>query len=256
MYPVVMVSKEQALISRIAADMQHPSGSLPIYRHLANVLIELMQHGEEAGSSDLPSERSLSAGLGISRVTVRRALDELALEGRLQRRQGARTTFGSRLQKRISTLSGFSEELRSRGIDPGQRWISRQTVLPSPSEAMALGLSGADPIVRLVRVRLADNIPLAIERAAIPQSILPSADLVENSLYTLLTERGVPPVRGVQRIRAGIMARIEAELLDCDPGTPMLIVERRCFLADGRPVEFTETRYNGESYDFLTELER
>lgn len=251
-----MVSREQTLVSRIAAAMKQPSGSLPIYRHLANVMIELMQNEDEVGSSALPSERSLSAGLGISRVTVRKALDELALEGRLQRRQGARTVMGDRMQKRISYLSGFSEELRSRGIEPGQRWISRQTVLPTPTEAMALGLSGADPIVRLVRVRLADGIPLAIERAAIPQSVLPSGDLVEDSLYALLTDLGVPPMRGVQRIRAGIMARIEAELLECSPGTPLLIVERRCFLADERPVEFTETRYNGERYDFLTELGR
>jgi GntR family transcriptional regulator len=251
-----MVSNEQTLVSRIAAAMKQSSGSLPIYRQLANVMIELMQNEDELGSSALPSERSLATGLGISRVTVRKALDELALEGRLQRRQGARTVMGDRMQKRISYLSGFSEELRSRGIEPGQRWISRQTVLPTPTEAMALGLSGTDPIVRLVRVRLADGIPLAIERAAIPQSVLPSGDLVEDSLYALLTDLGVPPMRGVQRIRAGIMARIEAELLECSPGTPLLIVERRCFLADERPVEFTETRYNGERYDFLTELGR
>lgn len=250
-----MASKEQTLVTRIAAAMGQPSDSLPIYRHLANVMIELMQQGEAVGST-LPSERSLSVALGISRVTVRKALDELALDGRLRRRQGARTVMGDRVQKRISYLSGFSEELRSRGIEPSQRWISRQTVLPTPTEAMALGLSGTDPIVRLVRVRLADGVPLAIERAAIPQSVLPSGDMVEDSLYALLTSLGVSPMRGVQRIRAGIMARIEAELLECSPGTPLLIVERRCFLADERPVEFTETRYNGERYDFLTELGR
>lgn len=236
--------------------MKQPSGSQPIYRHLANVLIDLMQPDDEAGSNALPSERSLSAGLGISRVTVRKALDELALEGRLRRRQGARTVIGGRLQKQISALMGFSEESRLRGIEPGQRWISRQTAQPTPTEAMALGLSGTAPIVRLVRVWLVDGLPLAIERAVVPQSILASGDLVGESLYVLLAELGVPPVRGVQRIRAGIMARIEAELLDCKPGTPLLIVERRCFLADGRPVEFTETRYNGERYDFLTELGR
>ena len=98
--------------------------------------------------------------------------------------------------------------------------------------------------------------PLAIERAAIPQSVLPSSDLVGDSLYALLTELGVAPIRGVQRIRAGIMAMSEAELLESSPGAPLLIVERRCFLEDGRPVEFTETRYNGERYDFLTELGR
>jgi GntR family transcriptional regulator len=251
-----MTSAEQTLIRRIAATMQQPPGSVPIYRQLATALIEMTQQSAETGQSKLPSERSLSAGLGISRVTVRKALDELALEGRLRRRQGARTALTSRMQKRISTLSGFSEELQSRGISPGQRWISRQTVMPTPSEAMALGLSGADPIVRLVRVRLADGVPLAIERAAIPQSILASGDLVAESLYALLADLGVPPVRGVQRIRAGIMAKIETELLECSLGTPLLIVERRCFLADGRPVEFTETRYNGDRYDFLTELGR
>lgn len=247
---------EQGLVTKIASALQQASGTAPIYRKLADVLIDLMQHTPDADRLVLPSERALASGLMISRVTVRKALDEVSLEGRLRRRQGARSEIGSRLQKRISYLGGFSEELRSRGIEPGQRWISRQSVLPTPSEALALGLSGADPIVRLVRVRSADGIPLAIERAAIPQSILPSGDLVQDSLYALLTELGVPPMRGVQRIRAGIMARVEAELLECSPGTPLLIVERRCFLADDRPVEFTETRYNGERYDFLTELGR
>ena len=247
---------EQSLVNKVALAMQQASGKAPIYRQLADVLIDLMQHEPESDRLVLQSERALASGLMISRVTVRKALDELSLEGRLRRRQGARSEIGSRLQKRISYLGGFSEELRSRGIEPGQRWISRQSVLPTPSEALALGISGADPIIRLVRVRSADGIPLAIERAAVPQSILPSGDLVQESLYALLTELGVPPMRGVQRIRAGIMARVEAELLECRPGTPLLIVERRCFLADDRPVEFTETRYNGERYDFLTELGR
>jgi GntR family transcriptional regulator len=70
----------------------------------------------------------------------------------------------------------------------------------------------------------------------------------------VLAGRGLPPVRGAQRIRAGLMSARDAQLLDSRPGAPLLIVERRCFLADGRPVEFTETRYDGESYDFLTEL--
>ena len=251
-----MMPMEQTFLNQIAAAMKQPSGSLPIYRQLANVMGELLAQDDGGIGSVLPSERSLSAGLGISRVTVRKALDALELQGRLQRRQGARTVKGDRMQKRISQLSGFSEELRCRGIEPGHRWISRQTVLPTPTEAMALGLSGTDSIVRLIRVRLADGMPLAIERAAIPQSVLPSSDLVGDSLYALLTELGVAPIRGVQRIRAGIMAKSEAELLESSPGAPLLIVERRCFLEDGRPVEFTETRYNGERYDFLTELGR
>jgi GntR family transcriptional regulator len=88
----------------------------------------------------------------------------------------------------------------------------------------------------------------------VPVSILPSGDLVDGSLYEALRRIGAPPVRGLQRIRAGKMTKGDAQLLDSSPGAPLLIVERRCFLEDGRAVEFTETRYNGDSYEFLTEL--
>ncbi|MFM7335517.1 MAG: GntR family transcriptional regulator [Tabrizicola sp.] len=242
------------LIQSIRSDLDRTDPRAPLYRRLRLAIETALSRpgGEAAGI--LPSERRLSEDLGISRVTVRRALEELAREGRIRRSQGAQTRVTERVQKALSKVTGFSEELRARGSLPGHRWISRQTVLPSPSEAMALGISAADPVVRLVRIRTADGLPLAIERATIPQSILPDGAMVEASLYAVLRQLGAEPVRGAQRIRAGIMAQIEAELLQAEVGAPLLIIERRCYLADGRPVEFTETRYNGAVYDFLTDL--
>jgi GntR family transcriptional regulator len=181
-------------------------------------------------------------------------MDDLVEAGLLVRRQGARTSVVRRLEKTLSKLTGFSDELRARGIEPGQRWLSRAVVTPSAAEAMALGLGPADRVVRLARVRLADGQPIAVERAAVPADFLPSADLVDHSLYAALSVRGAAPVRGMQRIRAGVMNRTDADLLNSTLGAPILIIERRCFVADGRVVEFTETRYNGESYEFLTEL--
>ena len=239
---------------RTLAALARLDGGQPLYRRLAGALNEALEGGDVAQVPELPSERNLSARLGISRVTVRKALDELARAGTLRRRQGARTVIARRVQKTLSTLTGFSDELRARGSVPGHRWLSRQTVLPTPSEAMALGISGDDAVVRLVRVRLADGQPLAIERATVPQAILPSGELVRDSLYATLTNLGAAPVRGMQRIRAGLMTEVDATLLDHEIGGPLLIIERRCFLADGRAVEFTETRYNGQSYDFLTGL--
>lgn len=238
----------------IADYLSRAQDSRPIYRKLSDAIAEAMRTRTVDADAHLPSERRLADQLGVSRVTLRRALDELAADGLLKRRQGARTAVTRRVEKMLSTLTGFSDELRARGIEPGQRWISRRIVAPSPAEAMALNLSATDSIARLVRVRLADGQPIAIERAAVPQTILPTGDLVTHSLYDALARLGAPPVRGFQRIRAGLMSRIDAELLDSAAGSPLLIVERRCFLADDRPVEFTETRYNGESYDFLTEL--
>jgi GntR family transcriptional regulator len=228
--------------------------SEPLYRRLSLALSDALKLNILPASAHLPSERKLSEKLDLSRVTVRRALDELQADGFLQRRQGARTSVTPRLEKTLSVLTGFSEELRARGMEPGQRWISRKTVNPTPIESMALGVAPTELIVRLIRVRLADGVPIAVERAAVPEKYLSDGDLVKHSLYEVLAAAGAGPARGIQRIRAGIMTRSDTELLEAEPGSPLLIVERRCFLEDGRPVEFTETRYNGERYDFSAEL--
>jgi GntR family transcriptional regulator len=242
------------LMSLITAEFQRSDPGMSLYRRLGTALANALVSSQATGGQGLPSERRLSEVLGVSRVTVRRALEELARDGRVRRSQGAQTIVADRVQKALSTVTGFSEELRARGSRPGHRWVSRQTVLATPSEAMALGLSAQDQVVRLVRIRTADDQPLAIERAVIPQSILPDCALVEDSLYAVLRSLNAEPVRGSQRIRAGVMTPSEAELLASEPGAPLLIIERRCYLADGRPVEFTETRYNGDLYDFLTDL--
>lgn len=238
----------------LAAYLRAAQDARPLYRKVADGLIEAMAHNRLDPATHLPGERILAEELGIARATLRRALDELDEAGLLHRRQGARTELAPRLEKALATLTGFSAELRARGVVPGHRWLSRRTVAPGTAEAMALGLGAGELIVQLRRVRLADGRPIAIEHAAVPAAILPSGDMVDQSLYETLEQIGAAPVRGIQRIRAGVMTRADAEHLHSRPGDPILIVERRCFLADGRAVEFTETRYHGESYDFVTEL--
>lgn len=243
-----------SLIPLIRAELAQTDTDAPLYRRLGTALSHVFSSDRIVKGQTLPSERKLAETLGLSRVTVRRALDDMAREGQLRRRQGAQTRIANRVQKSLSKITGFSEELQARGSVPGHRWVSRQTVFPNPTEALALNLTAQDQVVRLVRIRTADGEPLAIERASIPQSILPDGEIVEASLYAVLRRLGAEPVRGVQRIRAGVMAPVEAELLKAEVGSPLLIIERRCYLADSRPVEFTETRYNGALYDFLTDL--
>lgn len=226
----------------------------PIYTKVADGLAEAVGKKMMAAHSHLPSERILAQDLDISRVTLRKAIDELVAAGLLVRRQGAKTVVAQRLEKTLSKLTGFSEETRARGLVPSAQWISKTLVLPNATEAMALALHPGDQVLRLVRVRLADGAPIAIERATLPASVLASGDMVGESLYETLRGLDAAPVRGVQRIRAGVMTKSDAALLDSVAGAPLLIIERRCFLEDGRAVEFTETRYNGESYEFMTEL--
>lgn len=245
---------QDTVVSFLKSYLLAAADARPIYSKVADGLAEAIGENMMEAHSHLPSERLLAEELQISRVTLRKAIDELVSAGLLTRRQGAKTVVAKRLAKTLSKLTGFSEEMRARGMEPGARWLSRNLVLPTSTEMMALALHPGDKILRLTRVRLADHIPIAIERAAVPASILSTEDLVEESLYQTLRNLDAFPVRGIQRIRADVMTKADADLLESKIGAPLLIIERRCFLGDGRVVEFTETRYNAANYEFTTEL--
>ncbi|PZX11711.1 GntR family transcriptional regulator [Palleronia aestuarii] len=238
----------------ISDHLAHQADDLPRWQSLRDALSDAIVSGSLRPDARLPSERALADGLGLSRVTVRRAIEELVRSRHLARRHGARTTVARRVEKTLSRLSGFSEDIMSRGMRPGLRWLSRDVALPTPTEVMSMGIAPDEPIIRLRRVRLADGEPIALECATVPQALLRDPVFEGESLYAALEALGVRPVTGTQRIRAGVMSRSEAELLASSPGDALLIVERRCLASDGRPVEFTETRYSGERYDFVTEL--
>jgi len=119
---------------------------------------------------------------------------------------------------------------------------------------MALNLSPGAGVSRITRLRYAGDEPLAIERSAVPASVLPSPDLLEDSLYELLDRLGGRPKRALQRVRAIGFNAEQAQLLRLPMGSPGLLVERRGFHADGRVIEFSRSYYRGDSYDFLAEL--
>jgi GntR family transcriptional regulator len=228
--------------------------SEPLHVSLRDEIARAIRERAVRPGSRLPSERSLAEALDISRVTLRKALDALCDEGLLLRQQGARTVVVHRLEKAVSRLTGFSDDMRARGREPGALWIERTVGPPSRAEAAALKLSESAKVVRLVRVRTADGEPVAVERATLPQALLHDPELVGQSLYAALDKLGVRPVRGVQKMRAVAARPPEARLLGCDTGTPLFCVERRCFDLKGTCVAFTETHYLGTAYDFVTDL--
>ena len=133
-------------------------------------------------------------------------------------------------------------------------WLSRAVQAPSPEEVMALGLAATDRVARLERVRMADGVALAIERASLPASVLPDPEAVGVSLYAALAERGLRPVRAVQRISAANLGATDAALLEVPQGAATLRIERISHLASGRVVEFTRSLYRGDAYDFAAEM--
>lgn len=228
--------------------------STPRYLQLAASMREMVQKGTFRAGEALPSERELASITGFARVTVRRAVDELLREGILSRRHGSGTYVARRIEQPLSVLAGFSEDMQSRGSRPGSIWLSRVLARPTPEEAMALGVRPDEQVVRLSRVRTADDDPLAIEHAVVPAALLPSPDLVETSLYAALAQHGYRPASGMQSLRAALATHEEARLLLVPVGSAILRIERRSFLENGRPAEFTTSAYRGDRYNFVATL--
>ncbi|WP_440980964.1 GntR family transcriptional regulator [Shinella sumterensis] len=228
----------------------------PLYRQLEAALKQAIASALIKRGGVIPSERVLSQELGLSRVTVRKAIEGLVSDGVLDRRHGAKTVVSSRLEKSLATMTSFSEDMRSRGLEPGCTWISREISRPSPAEMMALGISGSEKVVRLRRLRTADGQPIAIEMATLPARFVPEPQAIGDSLYEYLEAAGALPVRALQRMQAKPGTDEERRLLAAPDDASLLIMERRCFLADGQIVEFTQTKYRGDVYDFVIELMR
>ena len=229
---------------------RQPLAYLRLRRAIRNVV---EQRDIEPGHA-LPSERDLASALGVSRVTVRKAIAGLVEEGLLNQRHGAGTFVAERIVKPMSRLTSFTEDLRARGLNPRSEFFERSIGEVTPEESMAMNLSPGAAVVRLHRVRYAGDEPLAIERSVVPANLLPDPMLVRDSLYEALEQHGCRPRRALQRLRAVSLGAQHARLLHVAVGSAGLSIERRSFLADGRVVEFTSSWYRGDIYDFVAEL--
>jgi GntR family transcriptional regulator len=247
------VSSFSALIGPLDAQ-----GRAPLYQQLRRALREAIEDNRLPAEDALPPERELAEEFGVSRITVRKALDALVGEGMLTRRQGAGTFVAGRAEARVeksfSKLTSFTEDMLSRGRRPESVWLSRSAGTVTPEESLTLGLSPGTAVYRFNRIRYADGEPMALEHSTIAGFGLASEMAVGESLYEALDKQSARPVRALQRLRAVLFTGERAKLLGVEDGAPGLFIERRGFLKDGRPVEVTQSYYRGDAYDFVAEL--
>ena len=192
--------------------------------------------------------------LGISRITVRKAIDGLASEGLLVSRQGSGNFVSTRIEKNFAKLTSFSEDMRARGRNPRSVWLRRSEGTVTPEESLKLALSPGTLVYRFHRLRFADDEPMSIELATIVASCLPALEAVEDSLYDALERVDNRPVRALQRLHSLLLTADQAKLLKAKAGDAGLFVERLGFLRDGRAVELSQSYYRGDTYDFVAEL--
>lgn len=224
-------------------------------------LRQRLETGIESGilppNSSLPPEREIAEITELSRVTVRKAIQELVREGLIEQRQGSGSFVRepmSRMEQSLSHLTSFTEDMAQRGMETTSRWLERGVFLATRGEIEALDLDAGAEVARIYRLREAGGRPMALERASLPLDILPNPLEVTTSLYEVLERRGQRPVRALQKISAINLEPREADLLNVPEGAAGLSIERTSYLASGRVAELTRSLYRGDAYDFVAEL--
>jgi GntR family transcriptional regulator len=206
----------------------------------------------------IPSERRLSTDFGVSRLTVRAALDELVREGHLVRRHGSGTFVSEPKIAQQLTLTSFSEDMRRRGMVPGSKTIDLETVHAGARLGRALHVSPNAEVVRIRRLRLADGETMAIETLHVPGAVVPGltrAHLEDASFYAILEERyGVVVESGIQTIEPTVTNEEESALLRVPLHSPAFLFERTSSTKDGTIVEFVRSVYRGDRYRLIAEL--
>ena len=231
---------------------------VPLYHQLKCALMNAIESGEWQSGEQLPNEGKLAETFGVSKITVRQALKELADLGYVRREQG-RGTFISqpKLDQGPRELTSFSEEMRRHRLTAGSRVVEKLICQAGLRVAEVLRLRPGERVFVIKRVRLAEGEPMGIQTAYIPVALAPglAVEDVQNSLYDLLRTRyGLQPAKARETYLAMAADAAAAQLLSIPMGSPVFAVERVTFLAGGQPFEFVESVMRGDRYSIILEL--
>ena len=228
----------------------------PKYYVVKRHLLELI--GTLSPGSPVPTERVLTAQLGTSRTTVRQALSELVGEGRLVRRQGSGTYVAEPKVSWPLQMTSFTEQAHSFGYSVTTKLLDTAREKADEEVAGRLGIKTGAHVHRVERLRLVDHTPMAVETSHLPAARFPGlvAHLRRtNSLYRVLEDQyGVKVATADETIETAAASPREADLLNTDTGSPMLVLSRHSFEADGTPIEWVQSWYRGDRYRFVARL--
>jgi GntR family transcriptional regulator len=244
-------------------DIVNPNDFLPRYCQLANILRERISKGELTARQPIPSERQLEKDYSVSRTTIRQAIDLLVRQGFLYREHG-KGTFVSpqKLQKGISELTSFTEDMMRRGIVPGQK-ILQLGYVPPPEEVRAQMELPVDleKVLRIERLRLGDGVPMGLQTS---YYLLPEGQTIDRqeleeygSVYRILQEKiHLIPTEADETLEVTSATPREASLLQIEPGSPLLLSERVMYSQYRHVIEFVRILYRGDRYRYFAKLTR
>ena len=226
----------------------------PMYIKIHNQLRrDIENHVYQVGDR-IPAERQLAEQFKVSRMTLRQAIKTLEEEGILERRLGSGTYVASqKVQEKMSGIMSFTEITRANGQTPSSKLVSYKITQPSLSEKERLALEGSDKVLRMERIRYADQVPICHEIVTVPEDLIApfAKDDVSSHLYQTLEQQGGYQIGdATEYISAAVANEQEARLLNCRRGEALITRRQVTKLADGRPFEYTRASYVGERFEF------
>lgn len=223
---------------------------IPLYLQLTAQLTDLIHTGELKPNYRLPSERELSEMLNVSRITTRLAVQELLESGLVYREQGRGTFVAEPKMRGLQAFTSFTEYMRNRGLTPGSKILNQEIVGVDENLAQTLHMNVGDPAIHLVRLRLADKRPMALQTAYLPAHMFPGLEnehMEDRSLFEVLRQKYfVHPVWTEAAVEASSATPEQARLLEIKSGEPVLIIRGLTFTESFDIVETVRTVYPGK----------
>lgn len=232
---------------------------VPLYHQLKQILLEEILSGKLKPDDRLPSEDEVAASYGVSTITVRRTLTDLAAAGYIRRERG-RGTFVLRppIEQGPRELTSFSHEMTGRGLRSSSKVLEHKVIEANVFVAKQLRLEEGSEVFLLRRLRLADGEPMGIQTAHVPLFLAPTLmneDFSSGSLYDRLRQKfGLFPAHAREIHSAALVEGDDAVLLHLSEGSLGLSATRLTFLSDGRPFEFVNSIMRGDRYEIVLDL--
>jgi GntR family transcriptional regulator len=238
-----------------------PRSSIPLYAQVESVLATGIADGTFPPGSRLPSEESLIERFAVSRTTIRKTVQNLARLGLIEVRHGTGTFVASpKITQELTELSGFVEDMRAIGRHPTARLVDKQIVPATESVGRRLGLTTGTLVVRIQRVRLADDTPLSFDETYLPREIgekIIENDLETEPIFSLLEQKyNISLVEAEYRLEAVVAEALVAAALGIEVGSPIFLIERTSYASRQQPIDYEKLYYRGDQICFVTKLAR
>lgn len=235
---------------------------IPLYIQVIDSISEYIENNHLAPGFQLPGEAELCRSYDVSRTVIRQALQELAYKGLIYREKG-RGTFVAKPkihESLFQELTGFYQDMVAKGHRPRSDVLKQEKLNANNKVAAYLSLEINDPVIQIDRLRYVNHEPIVLVTTYLPYHLCPElldVDLTDQSLYAYLEkEHGIQIARGKRFLEAVIANQLEAELLQVDLGSPLILLNSVSFLLDGTPIEYFHALHRGDRSRFETELVR